>query len=79
MLGKGVGKHAAAQNPYTEDVCGYGKNRMPRRGKAYRDFAPDLERIQRERTAKLKSSRPTRTAAASIGKFRREDIRIRSV
>ena len=51
MLGMGAGKFADAQYLFTEDACGYGKNRKPRHGKAYRDFAPELERLQKERVA----------------------------
>lgn len=51
MLGMGAGKYADAQYLFSEDVCGYGTNRTPRHGKVYRNLAPDLERIQRERVA----------------------------
>lgn len=51
MLGMGAGKHADAQYLFTEDVCGYGQNHKPRHGKAYRNFAPELERLQNERIA----------------------------
>lgn len=51
MLGMGAGKYADAQYLFTEDVCGYGKNHKPRHGKAYRNFAPELARLQNERIA----------------------------
>jgi len=51
MLGMGAGKHADAQYLFTEDVCGYGKNHKPRHSKVYRNFAPELERLQTERIA----------------------------
>jgi 3-methyl-2-oxobutanoate hydroxymethyltransferase len=54
MLGMGAGKHADAQYLFTEDVCGYGKNHKPRHGKMYRNFAPELERLQNERIAAFK-------------------------
>ena len=54
MLGMGAGRHADAQYLFTEDVCGYGRNRKPRHGKAYCDFAPELARLQNERIAAFK-------------------------
>ena len=57
MLGMGAGKHADAQYLFTEDVCGYGKNHKPRHGKVYRNFAPDLERLQTERIAAFREFR----------------------
>jgi 3-methyl-2-oxobutanoate hydroxymethyltransferase len=54
MLGMGAGRHADAQYLFTEDVCGYGKNHKPRHGKVYRNFAPELERLQNERIAAFK-------------------------
>ena len=54
MLGMGAGKFADAQYLFTEDVCGYGKNHKPRHGKAYRNFAPEFERLQNERIAAFK-------------------------
>ena len=51
MLGMGAGKYADAQYLFTEDVCGYGKNHKPRHGKVYRNFAPELARLQELRTA----------------------------
>jgi len=51
LLGMGAGKYANAQYQFTEDVCGYGINRKPRHGKAYRNFKPELERLQAERIA----------------------------
>lgn len=51
MLGMGAGKYADAQYLFTEDVCGYGQNHKPRHGKVYRNFAPELERLQAERIA----------------------------
>lgn len=51
MLGMGAGKYADAQYLFTEDVCGYGKNHKPRHGKVYRNFAPELERLQNDRIA----------------------------
>ena len=51
MLGMGAGKYADAQYLFTEDVCGYGTNRKPRHGRVYRNFAPELERMQKERVA----------------------------
>ena len=54
MLGMGAGQHADAQYLFTEDVCGYGKNHKPRHGKMYRNFAPELERLQSERIAAFK-------------------------
>lgn len=51
MLGMGAGKYADAQYLFTEDVCGYGTNRKPRHGKVYRNFAPELKRMQKERVA----------------------------
>jgi len=38
-------------------VCGYGKNHKPRHGKAYRNFAPELERLQSERIAAFREFR----------------------
>ncbi|WP_343081042.1 3-methyl-2-oxobutanoate hydroxymethyltransferase [Ostreiculturibacter nitratireducens] len=57
MLGMGAGKYADAQYLFTEDVCGYGKNHKPRHGKVYRNFAPELERLQNERIAAFKEFR----------------------
>jgi 3-methyl-2-oxobutanoate hydroxymethyltransferase len=54
MLGMGAGKYADAQYLFTEDVCGYGKNHKPRHGKVYRNFAPELARLQSERIAAFK-------------------------
>jgi 3-methyl-2-oxobutanoate hydroxymethyltransferase len=54
MLGMGAGKYADAQYLFTEDVCGYGKNHRPRHGKVYRNFGPELERLQNERIAAFK-------------------------
>ncbi len=51
MLGMGASKYADAQYLFTEDVCGHGKNHKPRHGKVYRNFAPELERLQNERIA----------------------------
>lgn len=50
-LGMGAGEYADAQYLFSEDVCGYGTNRKPRHGKIYRDFAPELDRLQKERVA----------------------------
>ncbi len=49
MLGMGAGKFADAQYLFTEDVCGYGLNHKPRHGKVYRNFKPELDRLQQER------------------------------
>lgn len=57
MLGMGAGRHADAQYLFTEDVCGYGNNRKPRHGKVYRNFAPELERLQAERIAAFREFR----------------------
>ncbi len=57
MLGMGAGKYADAQYLFTEDVCGYGKNHKPRHGKVYRNFKPELERLQKERIAAFKQFR----------------------
>ena len=57
MLGMGAGKFADAQYLFTEDVCGYGKNHKPRHGKTYRNFAPELERLQKERIAAFEEYR----------------------
>lgn len=57
MLGMGAGRYADAQYLFTEDVCGYGRNHKPRHGKVYRNFAPDLERLQNERVAAFKEFR----------------------
>ncbi|SEK09598.1 3-methyl-2-oxobutanoate hydroxymethyltransferase [Marinovum algicola] len=57
MLGMGAGKHADAQYLFTEDICGYGKNHKPRHGKVYRNFAPELERLQAERIAAFREFR----------------------
>jgi len=54
MLGMGAGKYADAQYLFTEDVCGYGVNHKPRHGKIYRNFAPELQRLQNERIAAFK-------------------------
>ena len=54
MLGMGAGKYADAQYLFTEDVCGYGQNHKPRHGKAYRNFAPELQRLQDDRIAAFK-------------------------
>ncbi len=54
MLGMGAGKYADAQYLFTEDVCGYGVNHKPRHGKVYRNFAPELKRLQDERIAAFK-------------------------
>jgi 3-methyl-2-oxobutanoate hydroxymethyltransferase len=51
MLGMGAGKHADAQYLFAEDVCGYGANHKPRHAKSYRNFAPELARLQSERIA----------------------------
>lgn len=57
MLGMGAGPHADAQYLFTEDVCGYGRNHKPRHGKIYRNFAPELERLQNERIAAFREFR----------------------
>lgn len=57
MLGMGAGPHADAQYLFTEDVCGYGVNRRPRHGKAYRDLAPALKALQDERIAAFRDFR----------------------
>ena len=44
-----AGEYADAHYLFTEDVCGYGQNHKPRHGKVYRNFAPELERLQNER------------------------------
>jgi 3-methyl-2-oxobutanoate hydroxymethyltransferase len=54
MLGMGAGKYADAQYRFTEDVCGYGKNRKPRHGKIYRNLGPEMQRLQNERIAAFK-------------------------
>lgn len=54
LLGMGAGKYTDAQYLFTEDVCGYGNNRVPRHGKSYRHFKPELERLQSERIAAFK-------------------------
>ena len=51
MLGMGAGKYADAQYLFAEDVCGYGVNHKPRHGKVYRNFEPELKRLQDERIA----------------------------
>lgn len=51
MLGMGAGKYADAQYLFSEDVCGYGANHKPRHGKVYRNFKPELDRLQTERIA----------------------------
>jgi len=51
LLGMGAGAHADAQYLFTEDVLGHGVNKLPRHAKAYRDFAAEFERLQRERVA----------------------------
>lgn len=55
MLGMGAGKYADAQYLFTEDVCGYGKNRKPRHGKVYRNLGPELDHIHAERIAAFKA------------------------
>jgi len=57
MLGMGAGPHADAQYLFTEDVCGYGRNRRPRHGKVYRNLKADLDRIQSERVAAFRAFR----------------------
>lgn len=57
MLGMGAGRYADAQYLFTEDVCGYGRNHKPRHGKVYRNFAPELERLQAERIAAFREFR----------------------
>jgi len=54
MLGMGAGKYADVQYLFTEDVCGYGQNHKPRHGKVYRNLAPQLEHLQRERITAFK-------------------------
>ena len=54
MLGMGARRYADAQYLFTEDVCGYRRNRKPHHGKAYRDFAPELARLENERISALK-------------------------
>lgn len=51
----GAGEYADAQYLFTENVCGYGKNRAPRYGKTYRNFQPELEHPQNERIAAFKA------------------------
>jgi 3-methyl-2-oxobutanoate hydroxymethyltransferase len=51
MLGMGAGKYADAQYLFAEDVLGHGVNHKPRHAKTYRNFAPELERLQKERVA----------------------------
>lgn len=57
MLGMGAGKHADTQYLFAEDVCGYGINHKPRHGKSYRDFRPELARLQSERIAAFREFR----------------------
>ncbi len=57
MLGMGAGKYADAQYLFSEDVCGYGKNHKPRHGKVYRNFKPELDRLQAERVAAFQEFR----------------------
>jgi 3-methyl-2-oxobutanoate hydroxymethyltransferase len=49
MLGMGAGPAADAQYLFAEDVLGYTRGHKPRHGKAYRNFAAENERMQRER------------------------------
>lgn len=51
MLGMGAGRWADAQYLFTEDVCGYGRNRVPRHSKVYRQLGPQMARLQEERIA----------------------------
>ena len=53
MLGMGAGKYADAQYLFTEDICGYGRNHKPRHGKAYRNFAPEFERLAKRTHRRL--------------------------
>ena len=54
MLGMGAGPYTDAQYLFAEDVLGYGVNHKPRHAKTYRNFAPELERLQNERIAAFK-------------------------
>jgi 3-methyl-2-oxobutanoate hydroxymethyltransferase len=51
MLGMGAGPHADAQYLFSEDVLGHTAGHRPRHGKAYRNFAEEYQRLQRERIA----------------------------
>lgn len=54
MLGMGAGPGADAQYLFTEDLLGHGHNHKPRHGKAYRNFASEFERLQKERVSAFK-------------------------
>lgn len=69
MLGMGAGEYTDAQYLFTEDVCGYGKNRKPRHGKVYRNLAPDLARLQSERIAAFRAFK----ADVETGEYPAED------
>jgi hypothetical protein len=59
----GAGAGCDAQYLFANDLLGYTEGKCPRHSKAYRDFAGEAARLQRERVAAFASSRPTWRAA----------------
>ncbi|KSV68908.1 3-methyl-2-oxobutanoate hydroxymethyltransferase [Sinorhizobium sp. GW3] len=51
MLGMGAGPGADAQYLFAEDVLGHTDGHRPRHAKAYRNFAAEFERLQKERVS----------------------------
>lgn len=47
----GSGSGGDVQYLFAEDVLGYGRSRLPRHAKAYRDFRAEFERLDKERVA----------------------------
>ncbi len=47
----GSGSGGDVQYLFAEDVLGYGRSRLPRHAKAYRDFRAEFERLEKERVA----------------------------
>lgn len=54
-LGSGPG--ATVQYLFAEDVLGYGRSRLPRHAKSYRDFKAEFERLHAERVAAFREYR----------------------
>jgi 3-methyl-2-oxobutanoate hydroxymethyltransferase len=51
MLSTGAGQGCDAQYLSADDVLGQNRGHMPRRSKAYRNFAAEYDRLQAERVA----------------------------
>ena len=49
LLSMGAGTGGDAQYLFAEDILGYTEGHRPRHAKVYRDFASELDRLQRER------------------------------